>query len=597
MSFQISPGVTVKETDLTNIIPAVATSIGAMAGLFRWGPVGDVELITSEAELAEKFGGPVNDSAYSAHNKYFFTAASFLKYANALNVVRGSSSDSPATLFNADSLGTGNVLINNLTAYEQTTSFSSNGAFLAKYPGELGNSLQVLAWDASSVLNVVADISERDGLTPVDGDYVYVTDSDGSGNPNAYVYTGSPAAWVESPKAKFKHEALESQFDSHPVGNEVHILVIDEDGEFTGSPGTILEKWEYLSTVVGDKTETGANNYFATVLANGSSYIYAGDITSFGVAADAYDPEGISLVGGGDVDEESWATEEISSYYDLFSDAETLDVNIIIGGETNTTLANHLIGIAESRRDCVVTLSPEIADSVNNINAVEDVISWANTLTSSSYAVLDSAAVYQYDKYNDIYIWIPASGHIAGLMAHTDNVADPWWSPAGYNRGQIRGVTKIAYTPRKAERDALYKNKVNPLVSFPGQGTVLYGDKTALSRPSAFDRINVRRLFLVLEKAISTASKYLLFEFNDEFTRAQFRNMTEPFLRDVQGRRGIYDFEVVADETNNTPEVIDSNEFRGDIYIKPARSINYITLNFVATRSGVEFSEIVGRNS
>ena len=284
----------------------------------------------------------------------------------------------------------------------------------------------------------------------------------------------------------------------------------------------------------------------------------------------------------------------------MFSDAETLDVNLIISGEApagadGVTHANNMIALAEGRKDCVVFISPRIADTVNNSTAAADVITWADQLTSSSYAVIDSTALYVYDKYNDVYRWIAASGAVAGLCAGTDNAADPWFSPAGLNRGQLLGVTKVAFNPKKADRDDLYKARVNPIVSFPGEGTVLFGDKTALAKPSAFDRINVRRLFIVLEKAVATASKFQLFEFNDEFTRAQFRNLVEPFLRDVKGRRGITDFLVVCDETNNTGQVIDTNQFVADIYIKPARSINFITLNFVATRTGVEFSEIVGQ--
>jgi phage tail sheath protein FI len=239
-------------------------------------------------------------------------------------------------------------------------------------------------------------------------------------------------------------------------------------------------------------------------------------------------------------------------------------------------------------------ISPPIEDSVNNSTAVTDVKAYADSLNSTSYASLDSGAVYVYDKYNDVYRWIGSAGLTAGLCANADNVADSWFSPAGVNRGQLLGVTKLAWNPKKADRDTLYKSRINPLVSFPGQGTMLFGDKTLLSRPSAFDRINVRRLFIVLEKAISTAAKAQLFEFNDEFTRAQFRNLIEPFLRDVKGRRGLTDFLVICDETNNTGQVIDSNRFVADIFIKPARSINFITLNFIATRTGVDFSEVAG---
>ena len=283
----------------------------------------------------------------------------------------------------------------------------------------------------------------------------------------------------------------------------------------------------------------------------------------------------------------------------MFDDAETIDVNLLIGPETaaadDVTMANYMIAIAEGRKDCVAFVSPAVAETVNNATAATDVKAWADALTSSSYAVIDSTALYVYDKYNDVYRWIVASGAVAGLCANTDNVADAWFSPAGFTRGQILGVTKIAFNPKKAARDDLYKARVNPIVSFPGEGIVLFGDKTAQSKPSAFDRINVRRLFITLEKAVATAAKFQLFEFNDEFTRAQFRNLVEPFLRDVKGRRGITDFAVICDATNNTGAVIDGNRFVADIYIKPARSINFITLNFIATRTGVEFSEIIGQ--
>ena len=277
-----------------------------------------------------------------------------------------------------------------------------------------------------------------------------------------------------------------------------------------------------------------------------------------------------------------------------------MDVSLILGAAANQTVATHIINnICEARLDCIVCLSPEEADVVNNSiyagKEREDIVEFRNTLPSTSYAVLDSTWKYQYDKYNDVFRYVPSNGDTAGLMVRTDTTRDPWFSPAGFNRGNIKNVAKLAFNPRKADRDELYKSGINPIVTFPGQGTVLFGDKTLLAKPSAFDRINVRRLFIVLEKAISTAAKFTLFEFNDAFTRAQFRNLVEPFLRDVQGRRGIFDFRVVCDETNNTGEVIDRNEFIGDIYIKPARSINFIQLNFIAVRTGVDFEEIVGK--
>jgi hypothetical protein len=308
-------------------------------------------------------------------------------------------------------------------------------------------------------------------------------------------------------------------------------------------------------------------------------------------------------LGQNGADETSAALADIIRAYDLFSSAEDVDVSLILagksrGGTNGEQLANYLIdNIAESRKDCVVFVSPDRDDVVRVTDGTEEarIVEYRNSLRSTSYAVLDSGYKYQYDKYNDLYRWVPLNGDTAGLCVRTDDTRDPWWSPAGFNRGQIKNILKLSFNPNKAERDVLYKAGVNPVVAFPGQGTILFGDKTLLAKPSAFDRVNVRRLFIVLEKAIATAAKYSLFEFNDDFTRAQFRSLVEPFLRDVQGRRGIYDFQVVCDSTNNTGEVVDRNEFVGDIYIKPAKSINFIQLNFVAVRTGVEFSEVVGK--
>jgi phage tail sheath protein FI len=314
-----------------------------------------------------------------------------------------------------------------------------------------------------------------------------------------------------------------------------------------------------------------------------------------------------SLAEGTDL--ETFEESGIVTALDLFSDSESVDIDLLFSVNEETfssavgSIESKLVEIADSRKDLVALISPpesittpKQGISLNSNTITTTLVEWGG-LFSSSYVVLDSTSVYVYDKYNDKYRWIPASGHVAGLCANTDEVADPWYSPAGLNRGVIRGVLKVAYNPNKTRRDELYKIGINPIVSFTGQGIVLFGDKTALSRPSAFDRINVRRLFLVLEKAISTASRFQLFEFNDEFTRAQFRSLVEPFLREVQGRRGITDFLVVCDESNNTGEIIDRNEFVADIYIKPARSINFITLNFIATRTGADFTEIIGLTS
>ena len=565
MAFQVSPGVQVREIDATNVVPAVSTSIGGFVGAFNWGPVEEIKTIGSENELSECFGKPDDNTA-----KYYFVAASFLKYGNALKVVRAATGN-----LNATSGGTG-VLVKNESGYDNrgSLSFGTYGQWLAKYPGVLGNSLQVQF--------VTGDISQSNF-----NGWTYASEFDSKPGTSDYA-TGLGAT---------------------SANDEIHVVVIDEDGLLSGTAGTVLERFAFMSQASDAKSSDGTSNYYADVINNGSEYIWfnvkdsvlnnastsiSGGTTSF-ANSDADDIVSNSLSGG--TDDNAPQPGEIALGYDLLEDAETEDVNLLFASpdaHTQNTIANDLISIAATRKDCMAFVSPPIEDTVNVSDPATEVKNFADSLTSSSYASCDSSAVYVYDKYNDKFRYIGAAGLVAGLCANTDNVADSWFSPAGVDRGQLLGVSKLAFNPKKADRDKLYKAKVNPLVSFPGQGTILFGDKTLLAKPSAFDRINVRRLFITLEKSISTAAKAQLFEFNDEFTRAQFRNLVEPFLRDVKGRRGLTDFQVICDETNNTGQVIDANRFVADIFIKPARSINFITLNFVATRTGVEFSEIAG---
>jgi phage tail sheath protein FI len=397
--------------------------------------------------------------------------------------------------------------------------------------------------------------------------------------------------------------------------DEMHIAVIDEDGGISGTAGTIIETFEGVSQAFDAKTSNGASNYYPQVIYQQSKFIYWIDhistlsdgVTKVGTTfdntvGDAFVVNNVSLVSG--TDDFAATNAEIATAYEKFNDAENVDLSLLICGPSQTgadatgdTKATAVMDIATARKDCVAFISPARADVVGVANAItqtQNVVGFADGLPSTSYAVIDSGYKYMYDRYNDVYRFVPLNGDTAGLCARTDVIADAWFSPGGFNRGQVRGAVKLAYNPNQAQRDELYKSNVNSIVSFPGQGTVLFGDKTAQRKPSAFDRINVRRLFITLEKAVSTAAKFQLFEFNDEFTRANFRNLVEPFLRDVQGRRGLTDFSVVCDDTNNTADVIDRNEFRADIFIKPARSINFIQLNFVATRSGVAFSEVAG---
>jgi len=568
MAFLVSPGVQVNEVDLTNVVPAVSTSIGGYAGAFEWGPINEYVTVGFEKDLVTNFGAPTNTTAES-----FFTAASFLKYGNALKVVRAGTLAGGSTVLNASTghSGSHGILIANHDAYEGlTTGTNTVGEFAAKWAGTLGNSLGLSMFPAN--------------------------------NPTGFTSWDYKSLFTAAPGTSDYAASLGASED------EVHVVVVDVNGIFTGTPGTVLETFPFLSLASDAVTSDGTSNYYVNVLNSGSKYAWwlAHPVTftnagsTAATVGGAFLSTGISPVtytfsGGTNL---APATGDIQTALQVLGDAETVDVNLLFAvPDSGGVISGELVSIAEARKDVVAFLSPPISATVNNSDPVTALTTWGNAITSTSYAVMDSTALKVYNKYSDTYIWIPACGHIAGLCAHTDMIADAWFSPAGYNRGNLLGVTKLAYNPKQADRDTLYKARINPIVSFPGQGILLYGDKTAQAKPSAFDRINVRRLFIVLEKAISTAAKYQLFEFNDQFTQAMFRNMTEPFLRDVQGRRGITAFKVVCDSTNNTPNVVDSNQFVASIYIQPARSINFITLNFVATRTGVSFNEIAGSKS
>ena len=649
MAFQVSPGVLVKEIDLTNVVPAVATSIGAIAGGFSQGPVDEIIPIGSEQELVSIFGKP-----YSTNFETWFTAANFLQYTNGLRVVRA---DTAAVNATAD--GTG-LKIKNDTDYDTNYADGSGsvGNWAAKFPGTYGNALGVsVCTNATAFEQTTTSVTDGAGavgdttITVDDGtefsvgDIVHFQEADGSqyevtavatndltirqlDNPNG----GGLKSVIADNTAIRRRWKFYDLFDGAPgtstwatgkgvTSDEMHVVVYDRTGGITGFDSdvagqrttAVIETFPFVSQAAGAKTPQGGTNFYANVVNTGSLYVRwmdhdssltnAGtDLASGNAYASTAGDAGVitSTLSGGTDDNPTIG--ELDLAYDLFADADTVDINLVMAGTSpagtdGVTHATNLIDLAEARKDIVVFISPRRADVVGVTTGAaqtNNVKGFFDNLSSSSYAVFDSGYKYMYDKYNDVYRHVPLNGDIAGLCANTDNVAEPWFSPGGYNRGQIRGAVKLAYNPTKAERDILYPARVNPVVTFPGQGTVLFGDKTALSRPSAFDRINVRRLFIVLEKAIATAAKFQLFEFNDAFTQAQFRNLVEPFLRDVQGRRGITDFSVVADETNNTGEVIDRNEFVADIFIKPARSINFITLNFIAVRTGVSFSEIGG---
>jgi phage tail sheath protein FI len=777
MPFQVSPGVNVTEIDLTTVVPAVSTTEGAIGGVFKWGPVNKRVLISSEQELAARFGKPATFNAET-----FFTAANFLSYGNKLYVSRGANTTSnqdivllfpnPAkfqsglTVYQRDETGA-NIAVGVATAANATSltinatsiqgSFQtytgsntnlmliggsntsvidtvqeddtvsrnavalsnnynliqggtlttlitkneddynakddlgeyatdSNVLYVAKYPGAVGSSLKISVCDSPEafqstlntqssntyVNNSVSDVSVsvgsntllfrcgvaeasnvtmravtntvittiRNGITVGDVivlgnttvglQYNKVTGVGGLEVNSTHSYTSVSLEDVLQLSSDFSNQSVTRHWEyfnsvdksvdtstfvatqgNTAAKDEIHVVIVDQDGLITSVPGTILEVYEGLSRATNAKTNDGATIYYKDVINLNSPYVWfandranAASATALEVASSTNTlPYTGSFIRGKDgKDESSCSLNVLTQAYDLFASAEEVDVSLILqgkarGGSYGEQLGNYIIdNICESRKDCVAFISPERATVVSNAgDESNDIVTFRNACRSTSYAVIDSGYKYQYDKYNDVYRYVPLNGDMAGLTVRTDQTRDPWWSPAGLNRGQIKNIIKLAYNPNKANRDILYKSGINPVVTFPGQGTVLFGDKTMLSKPSAFDRINVRRLFIVLEKAIATAAKFTLFEFNDSFTRSQFRNLVEPFLRDVQGRRGIYDFKVVCDETNNTGEVIDRNEFIGDIYIKPARSINFIQLNFVAVRTGIEFSEVVGK--
>ena len=701
MAFLVSPGVQVKEVDLTNVVPAVATSIGAVAMAAEKGPVSEVTNISSEEQLVKIFGKP---QTTSNHYESWFTASSFLAYTNSLNVVRIESG-----ILNATAGSTG-LLIRNTDHYLESFSDGqgSVGEWAARTAGTHGNSIGVSICSSANNYSQNAVTTTRSeesaGQTTIDvtdasvfsvGDIVNFGETDG----HEYEVTtvndsGSSDTIVIKLKDDVNGQGLQNTissgtsirrrwrfydlFDGAPgtstyatqndrgTLDEIHIVVYDVTGKISGfsvdsngnRTNAVLETFANLSVNNNAKGPQGDSIFYPDVIYRQSEFVYwmdhnsggtnwgtdvdgtqEGDILLDGTDTSSTDAGDKLLLDGtdssgtdsgdnvdledgsstyavlslptrselsGGTDDYAVTAGELETAYNRFSDTESLDVNLILGGRgggagdsasTQDTHVTMLTTFVEKRKDCVAFVSPYRSSTVNvssSLTQTDNVITAFDLCPSSSYVVFDSGYKYMYDKYNDLFRFVPLNGDTAGLCANTDQVADSFFSPAGFNRGRVRNAIKLSYNPDNAERDRLYRARVNPVVNFSGQGVTLFGDKTALTKPSAFDRINVRRLFLLLEKAIATAAKFQLFEFNDEFTRAQFRNLVEPFLRDVQGRRGISDFSVVADTTNNTGEVIDRNEFVADIFVKPNRSINFITLNFIATRTGVAFSEVGG---
>ena len=564
MAFQLSPGVSFSEVDLTTVVPSVLTTAGAFAGTFSWGPANVVTLVNNEIYLKQVFGAPDSNSAVS-----FFTAANFLAYGDNLKIVRAVGTDANNAQSNS---GNSAIQIANPDVFQYTLLNTNNnsqyGAFMARFPGALGNSLEVA---------VCA---------------------------NTALFTG----WAYSGYFTSAPGTSDDVMNKGGSNDEMHIIVIDAGGKFTGTSGTVLETYPFVSKASDAiNLNGGTTNYYKQVIFNKSKYIYAADpveyantVATWGTTAsgktfaDATSNKLLPLSKGVDAAPQD---SDLQSAFGNFANKDSVAVSLVLTGDASIAIQQYVIdNIASARKDCVAFISPPSSAVINQSgNEAANITTWYNSLArSTSYAVADSGWKYMFDKYNNTYRWIPLNADIAGLCVYTDAVRDPWWSPAGFNRGAIKNVVRLAWNPTLTYRNQLYAQGVNPVVSFPGQGTVLFGDKTLQSKPSAFDRINVRRLFLAIEGAITQAAKFSLFEYNDSYTRAQFVGLITPFLRDIQGRRGITDFKVVCDGNNNTSDVIDANQFVGDIYIKPARSINFIQLNFVAVGTGVDFNTIVG---
>jgi len=566
MGFRVSPGVDVTEQSVSLVAPAVGTTEGGFAGHFQWGPVEEIINLANEVELVDRVHIPDANTFTS-----FFTIANFLQYTGQARLVRASADGMRNAIANSNATS---VMIKNRDHYDNQFASGANtyGMWAAKYPGDLGNGLKVSIFYSSD--------------------------------------TALFAAWIYN--GYFHGAPVTSDYVSTRGGTEdgIHIVVVDALGKFSGAANTVLERFGYASKASDAKNSDGTSNYYKDVVNRRSKYIWwlahpdagTGPANSAGWGVTA---NGTTFSTGNGLSHTVTLSKGVIATpaagntingFSKFVNANEVDVALLMTGDHNASVVNYAVqSVAEIRKDAVVFASPTMNNVVNNAgNETTDVITYRNTLPTSTYAFMDCNWKYQYDRYNDVYRWVPLNGDVAGLAARTDLQYDPWFSIAGYTRGQIKNVFKLAWNPSEANIKDLYRSSVNAIIIEKGEGPILFGDKTLVSKPDAFDRINVRRLFIILEKSIAKAAKYFLFDINDQYTRAQFVSMVEPFLRNIQGRRGIFAFQVICDETNNTPDVIDRNEFVGSIRVKPARSINFIRLNFTAVGTGVSFEEVVG---
>ena len=637
MASQVSPGVVIRESDLSNAVVVGDVAItGAIASSFRKGPVGKITNVSTERELIDTFGAPSEANAAD-----WLVASEFLRYGGRLSVVRAATA-----VVNATESGTG-VLIADKDAFDAGV---TSEKFAARDAGADGNNLSVVIVDRgpdytinktghglavggtytddASVAHEVYEVVDANSFRIVKGS---AAPTPASGD-TAVLYSASDwnARQIGATGLTFKSIAPRPSTSAYASErflsyDEVHVAVIDT------ATNTVLERMTYLSKLTDGKSPEGNSTYWKDYVNQYSGFIYAGaalsasEVTTAGedpgAAAASYGAtSGAPLVlarilptaGGalsGGTDDYAYTAGEVGAAYDLFLDTEATEVDFVLMGgdganETDTIAkASSVAAVANSRKDCVAFISPwtgaQIATSGGS--ALTPAQQLANTLEffenigSSSYVVLDSGVKYTYDRFNDKYRYVGCNGDVAGLCVSTSAVLDDWFSPAGLNRGGLQNVVKLAFNPNKAQRDDLYTNRINPIVSFPGSGPVLFGDKTGLASPSAFDRINVRRLFLNVEKRARALAESVIFEQNDAVTRSNFNSAIASYLSEIQARRGVTDYLVVCDGTNNTPEVIDRNEFVAELYLKPTRSINYVTVTVTATKTGVSFEEVVGR--
>lgn len=653
MAFQISPGINITEIDRTGVVnQIVSQTTAAYVGKYKWGPVNEITTVLTENELIAGFGYPTEANYldfFSASNYLGYGAPLQLircgSTASKVATRDGAGFSGPA-IWNDEKWET-------LTNYGITAATGVTGVLCAKYVGDYGNSLKVsfsdavekaITWTAGATLTWTGQVGDIEvGSTVADktavGDIIRFGDSRYQypvtavdANSVSFRVSGSTAAadtwidatgtgtilWAYSRYLSYKPSTSAAAAKLGYSSDEVAFAVIDEDGLFTGNPGQVLETFTASKASNGTQRD-GSNYYYPGILQNSKyvrwiSHPAAGELTAVTATQNwgaAFNPLGATVGGSsgpyktllkniygslnGGVDPTPGASEVIEGF-NIFEDSETTESNLFFQGGHDVTVAQYLVDLCETRKDAIAFVSPDLDLVKDQPGAVaaQNVIDWRNLTLGkdSSYGVMDSGWKYQYDKYIDGYRWLPLNPDIAGLCARTDAAANPWFSPAGYNRGQIRNVVKLAFNPSKDLRDDLYAEGINPVFTQSGSGTLLFGDKTLQKKPSAFDRINVRRLFIALEKAVATAARFQLFEFNDEFTRANFIGLVEPFLRDVQAQRGVVEFKIICDESNNTAEIIENNQFVADIYIKPQRTINYVQLNFIATRTSANFSEI-----